>query len=515
MDRNENRTLENLSNTTMQFYLDMMRDTETPPIMHAWSLISAASACMTRRRWFQMGALKFWPNQFIFLTGPAGVRKSTAISFARKLVEDIENFRFGPNNTGGRMQGLVSAMMGFKSKEETEEEAAVEAALDGIMGSMNLTKLVDSDMGAEENQFNRSSLWVAESEAVTFIGRQMDDFITFLGDIWDCPDQFHYQVKRESMKVQFPCLNIIGGITPLHITTYLPPQAIGQGFSSRVIFVYAGVEENKRIPWPEPLDPDKWREMKAVIHAIYSTEPGAFGYTAEAKDMIIKLYDYRVPIDDVRFIHYAQRRQAHLIKVAMALCALRLDDTVTAGDITDAHALLVLTESRMQEALGTHGLTDAALARARLLEFLRSQTQPATITRIIVACGADVKRQEIQRALHEMLENGNIVQVTLQDEFNTKKVGFVLVRQGNAFKRNAVIKVDYNLDEVAIQQDSDGVRSKAVSSAVSLLSEEAQPVRRDVLEKQVAANQRAAERQSGAENSVAARLASIRATRQQ
>jgi len=504
-------TLAHLSNPTLKFYLNLMADTETPPIMHAWSLIAAASACMTRRRYFKVGALTYWPNQYILLTGPAGVRKSTAIAFARKLVADIEGFRFGPNNTGGRLQGLVAYMIGGRRKEEAEDDKAAAESLDAVMASINLTDLGE-EIETEENRLNKSALWVAESEAVTFLGRQMDEFITFMGDIWDCPDKYDYSLKRERMEVHYPCVNFIGGITPMHITTYLPVQSIGQGFSSRVLFVYAGVEDNKTVPWPEPINEDGVKQIKHIMQAIYATEPGPFNYTSETKQAIIDLYAYKVAIEDVRFAHYSQRRQAHLLKTAMALAALRLDDTVTAADVHDAHALLVLTEARMTDALGTHGLTEAALAKARLKDFMQGQNQPVSMHRIALGCGSDVKKGDVQRALSEFLEAGQILQVVLQDDKGAKRIGFVWVSDTNVFRRDQVVPVKYSLDETTAVLAGASVRDEAAQKAAAMLATEEQEMHNERLIPQAQPETTTAE--NGA-NIIRARLDAIKARSKQ
>ena len=465
------RTLK-LANETVNYYLSMLKSTETPPIMHAWALIAAAGACMTRRRWWDVGSLRYYPNQYIMLTGPAGVRKSTAISIARKLVEDIPGFRFGPNSTAGRLQGLV-AMMAGATEASDQDEKEFKDTVDSLSATLQLGGDL-SDLAADPgHRLNRAALWAAEGELVTFLGRQSDEFISFLGDMWDNPPHFSYRVRRDALHVDFPCLNILGGITPMHITTYLPPTAIGQGFSSRVIFVYADTSENKTIPWPDPLDDAALREMKAVMLAIFTNNNESFNYTAEVKKRMIELYSYSVPIDDVRFLHYCQRRQAHLAKIAMALAALRLSDTIELQDVDDAQHLLVLTEEKMPDAIGTHGLTEAALAKARLIEYLRSRTEPVTQIRLMVSVGTDIRKADFQRALLDLMDTKQVVQVEMEDKTGFKKYGYVIPRAENAFKSKGVVRVDYAFDDEEQGPAKGGVRPSAKNAAAALDDEDA------------------------------------------
>lgn len=456
-----------LSNPTLLEYLDMLKDTESPPLFHAWALISAASACMTRRCWFTSGSITTMPNQFIMLVGPAGVRKSTAIGFAKKLLKDIP-VRYGPNSTAGRLQGLV-AVMGGEHMKESEENKAIREAMDaagGINFGVDEDELLDPF--ADLHVLQRRALYVAEGELVSFLGMRMDEFITFLGDIWDKTgeDSFTYSLKREQIRLDKPCLNMIGGITPMHIVTYLPPQAIGQGFTSRIIMVYA--DKAKRIPWPEDIPEEQYGVFRKILRFIFDTFDGPFNYTPEAKRRIIELYDYNVDIDDVRFLHYRQRRQAHMFKIAMALAALRMDMTITEADINDAHALLSLTENRMAESLGEYGLDKAALAKSRITIALRNATEPLSIHRLVTAVGSDVPRVEVNRAAYQMAQDGDIVEVNLNDPSGVIKIGYVWPSEDNAFKRHDNVAINYYLSD---QNGEQPKRRKSISTAVEALGE--------------------------------------------
>ena len=443
-----NETLAKLSNPTVRKYLTLMADTETPPIFHAWSLLSAASACLTRRKWFPLGAIKVMPNQYMMLVGPPGVRKSQGIKFTRKLLEDVKGIRFAPNSTAGQLQGLMSAMQGDQKRIEEEDEAIAEA-FSGVVADFGAGLLGDDEgFDVEDtNVLDRHALYVAESELVSFLGRNMDSFINFLGDMWDKSDddRFTYRLKREETVVHKPCLNMIGAITPMHIVTHLPPQAIGQGFTSRVIMIYA--EDGKKNAWPEPIDEQELKKFKNLMHWIFNMEIGPFEYTPEAKAAIIRLYDYKLAIEDIRFLHYGQRRQTHKLKVAMALAALRMSNTVTEDDINDAHALLCLAEERMVDCLGEYGMSPQALARSRVSEVLRNASEPLTVNRILMGCGADVNQTEIKRAIYEMTMDTIIVELRLEDSSGAIMTGYVWPTANNPFNSNEKVSVDYMVKE--------------------------------------------------------------------
>ena len=462
-----NEVLKKLTNPTLAFYLELMEETETPPLFHAWSLISAASACMTRRAYLDMGPIRVMPNQYIMLVGPPGVRKSQGISFIRKLLDGIDGMRFAPNSTAGRMQGLIAAMQGPQRKSEEDE------ALESALGSLtNLNLGFDGAMPEDTETthvLNRHAMYVAEGELVSFLGMKAHEFIDFLGDMWDKSgaDEYQYQLKREKVKIGLPCLNMIGAITPMHITTYLPPQAVGQGFTSRVIMVYE--DRGKKVPWPDPISEEGFKQVQKLMRWIFDAVEGPFSYTPEARAAVIRLYEYDTGIGDVRFLHYKERRQTHIIKIAMALCVLRRDTTLSEYDILDAHALLSVTEARMAECLGEYGLSPLALAKARVQDVLKASRQPLTANRIVASCGSDVARADVVRALFEMSETGTIIDVQLRDPTGIITTGYVWPMVENPFERNQRIAVDYLVSDKAVAVPKRAEQSDKYERAAHLL----------------------------------------------
>lgn len=455
--------LAELSNPTIEMYLDHMRNTETPPIFHVWCLLSAVSACLTRRCYFNLGAVRIMPNQYVWLVGAPGVRKSTGVSFVRGLLKDIPGFRFGPNNTAGRLQGLLANMIGKQSRSDEAEDDLIQQVMDEAGAKFDLGVLSDEEEAAlgSQHALNRSAIYVAESELVSFLGMKSNEFTDFLGDLWDKSgaDEYSYQLKRESLKVTFPCLNMLGAITPMHITSYLAPTAIGQGFTSRLLLVYS--DTRRKVAWPEPLDEKITNEFRKLMRHIYENFEGEFTRTAGVRPLVEKLYNYEVQIDDIRFLHYAQRRQSHMIKIAMALAAMRLSMEINEQDIQDAHDLLVLTEEQMPECLGEHGLSPLALATSRITEILKNAREPLTLHRLLMATGSDVRRNEALRALHEMGNASKIVEVNLRDQNGILKTGYVWPRDDNPFKNHEEIKVDYVHDE---GPGGGGGRGKSIAS---------------------------------------------------
>jgi hypothetical protein len=67
---------------------------EAPPRYYYWSTIAAISAVLKDKVWFNMGDnYNVYPNVYVLLYGPSGVRKGPAINLAKQLVMGVDNTR--------------------------------------------------------------------------------------------------------------------------------------------------------------------------------------------------------------------------------------------------------------------------------------------------------------------------------------------------------------------------------------------------------------------------------------
>lgn len=441
----EELSLGQIKNEMLRAYIAFFSGTESPPLFDAWAAVSAASACLGRRCWFQLGAIRIPPNQYVMLVGAPGVRKSTCISMAKKLLPEGKGpIRYAPNNTAGRPQGLISAIMGEEKKRKEMNE--VDEAIMEIAASFDMEDLIDEE---ETNAVDKHAIYVAEGELAGFLGVKSTEFITFLTDMWDKAgeDKYEYSLKGARTVLSLPCLNIIGAITPQHITSYLPPEAIGQGFMSRLIIVYAEAEEE--VPWPEPLDEKLMLAFKAAFERIATQMQGEFEYEPEVKQAIIRKEFRAEAIEDARFLHYRHRRHVHLLKTAMALAALDGRLKILHQDLADAHIMLSLAEERMAESLGEYGLSPIALARARVIELLKAADEPMTGVRLGMAIGGDVKQADMQRAIMELTQSGQVIDVAVRDATGAERSAYIVPRPLflKAHREGKAVDVKYLVDQ--------------------------------------------------------------------
>jgi hypothetical protein len=397
---------EQLTNKFLIDYLNYVEETETPRLMHVWSVLSGIAACLGRRNWFPFGIGNIYPNQYLLLVGPPGVRKSTSINIVAKLLRECTEVRFAPDDTCGQRQGLIKELSDPHDSEDTNLRA-----IDIADMAANLDML--GDVKITINGKHPRTLYISASEFATIMGQNSPNMVKFLTKMYDGED-YKYQLKNENVILKEPLLNMIGATTPTDLADILPPRAIGQGFTSRVVFIYAN-KKYKRVPRPPELDNMLGQKFQKIFAELYYNFEGPFREDKAASQLLDKIYQSEIFINDPRFIYYCERRHTHLLKLTMALAASRLSKTITVEDVEEANKLLIFTEQKMPEALGEFGLSPLAAAKQKMVEFLQHANGPVTETILWAVMQRDMKIIDFKNSLSELVNGNKIYKVTTKN----------------------------------------------------------------------------------------------------
>lgn len=391
-----------MHNETIKKYLKLVEKTEPPVLHHIWSLVSMMSANLGRRCWFEFGSTPIYPNQYILLVGDPGVRKSTAMSLAKKMIKGNRSIRIAPDDTGGQRQGLIMAMIGQEDSMESMLEGLTDCEFSDLAEDSSSAINLDSPVSPED----RHTMYVFASEFASFIGQSCYELVTFLTKIWDGEDH-NYTLKNSKQILEKPLLNLLGGTTPTAMSQALPLEVVGQGFLSRVVLVYA--ESSVKIARPQALAEEGVAEIHKVFDYVAQNFNGAFKETENSAKLLDSLYfkEHRIP--DTRFVYYMTRRHTHLIKLTMAMAALRGSQEIISEDVEDAEELLSLTEQVMPNALGEFGLSPLGAARQKLLEYLNSSPDPYTMNNLWSLMQKDMKWTDFTQCLRDLVEEGKIL----------------------------------------------------------------------------------------------------------
>lgn len=361
---------------------------EPPNTFHRWTALSLIGSLLGRQTWFPFGHSEIYPNQYIMLMGEPGTRKSTAINVGTKLLKKLGYTRFAADRT---------------SKER-------------FLMDMKQTDTVynDEDLEALELDGPAESYIVAE-EFTDFTGAGNIDFLTCLTKLWDNVDEYkHPKIHGKSVSIYLPTVNILSGNTLQNFTLAFPPEAIGNGFLSRLIFIY-GESTGRKITFPEPPDPLILESCITILKEMRATIKGPMEVSHNAKLLCDDLYIKFKGIDDPRFKNYATRRFTHLLKIAIILAASELSLTIRDEHLLKANTVLYYAEVRMPKALGEYGRSKYSEASGQIMAILNKATSPVTIQHLWKIMAKDLtKMSELLEIVKNLQHAGKIQTMTLE-----------------------------------------------------------------------------------------------------
>jgi len=303
------------------------KNTEIPTIFSLWAAISGISAALGRDCFVERGYLTTYPNLYIVLVaGSAACKKSSAIMLTDAIIGKLKQ-KVHVLSQKMTTEALIGSLSGMTAKDSTLilDEAC------GILIVDELSTLID------KNAFKTG-------------------MISLLTKLYDCKD-FPYETRGRGIElIKNPCVSIFGGSTLHWIKASIPQEAIGGGFTSRVIFVYKDKNE-KMEDWPELSDENR-KLYSDIIHDLdeIAKMRGGFGVTKEARELFkSEYYNFRTNsplITNVNLAGYAGRRDTTLLKLCMVVSAAASDERViTANDMTMAIKALKLVENDMPKIL--------------------------------------------------------------------------------------------------------------------------------------------------------------------
>ena len=324
-------------------YLQYTENTEPSSLYRRWVAISVMAAVLQRKCWLNLGIETFYPNFYIVLVGPPAARKGTAIGPGREFLDTLGVPLAADESS---RQKLVAALQNAAVAEPTETGVNYHA-----------------------------SLTIISSELTVFLGYQDIALLTYLCDWYDCRNRFvHDTFSRGWEEVANVWVNLLGATTPALLQSSLPEGAVGSGFTSRTLFIYSADKEKV------VYIPDLSEEQEALGRSLLQdleyirAISGKFVLSPEAVRIYIswrKDAESNRPFSDPRLEFYTQRRQVHLLKLALVYSASHGDSRVISeDDMAKAIWTLEDAETVMPEVFAGVGTNPLAAAQMRLMRLL-------------------------------------------------------------------------------------------------------------------------------------------------
>lgn len=320
-------------------YLEYTNETESPQSYHIWCGLATIAGALQRKVYLRWGIGQvIYPNLYIVLVGPAGrTRKGVALGIAKDLLKQVPGVTVAPESSSGKQSTIL------------------------VMKRAGVDYLDPADGKTKRH----CSVTAFSEELSVFLGQSDIAYLSSLTDWYDSKDDWEYEtVGRGKDSIKGVCLNLVGGTAPDWIQSMLPQEAIGGGFTSRIIFI---VEERKRKIVPEHTMTTREYELQEMLTRDLeriNKLAGEIYLKGEAKEKYVEWYieqDRRLAegfaaVPDPRFAAYCERRATHLRKLLLVCCAGRGDDLlISTRDFDRALGFLEAAERNMHKTFGGLG----------------------------------------------------------------------------------------------------------------------------------------------------------------
>lgn len=318
---------------------------------HEWCAISVIAGALERRSWLQWDR-KLYPNLYVVLTSPPGAgRKGTAMRIANRFI-----------------RSLPDVSIAAKSITEARLIAAVHASKR------------ESKIRNQNEMVTHSSTTVFSDELTVFLGYKNLEMITTLTDWYDTPEEpWDRETKTKGIfRIEGVWVNILGATTETALAEALPSKSAGIGLLSRMLFIYSN-RRGKTVPIPHLMSDGNGSWVKAPkvdddddptrilltqdLHCIHEMS-GEFVPSAAFLERYTEWYADHTHNGMNMFAgalaSYSERRQVHLLKLSLIMCAARRnsDYVIDACDFDRALATLTHAEQFMHKSFSGFGQAD-------------------------------------------------------------------------------------------------------------------------------------------------------------
>lgn len=297
--------------------------------------IGTIAAVLEQKVWI-LTSSEMYPNLYTFLVGEPGAGKSRAMDLARDMISAMPDPFIAPTS--------------------------VNAA--SIIDHLKECKRVVIRLPDPPVEYNSMAIIVGEFG--TFMSKFEDDLMALLTDFYNVRPYSQRRRGQGGLKIEIarPQLNMLVGTTPSNLMKFMPDVAWGQGFASRIIFVYS--DEKGLV---DDFAGDMAIDTTDLVHdlGIINSLAGQFSVTDEYRNCI-NLWRGRDENDPPkpthpRLQHYNSRRKEHLYRLSMVSSIDRSDALILGKeDFLRAMSWLLEAEQFMPRIFDTgSGSTDSVV----------------------------------------------------------------------------------------------------------------------------------------------------------
>jgi len=360
----------------LKAYMDYTRESEPPESFYLWTGISTIGTCLRRQVWLNMGGVyEIYPNLYVVLVGPPGSKKNTSINSGIKLAQKVPD-----------ITEHISA-------DATTREALIRAL-----------KLAEKGIMINATPYTHSSITIVSKELSVFLGTKNHDLLALLTDLFDCHDRWEYRTKNMGIDtITNEWLSILAGTTPTWLTGSVPLDAIGGGFTSRVIFV---VEQGPKTRLAHPQFVTEMKQPLIDDLKEMSLMRGEFTMSPDCYRFFESWYGdlHLSKSSDPRFEGYYERKHIHVLKTSIIIATSLSDKMVIEREhFQRALEIVDATEGNMIDAFGSAGRSIMAQDIDDVLHYI-NQHGRLSRTALLRSIWRDISPRDTETVIQSLLD---------------------------------------------------------------------------------------------------------------
>lgn len=321
---------------------------EAPRRFYYWSTLAAISAVLKDKVWFDMaGNYNIYPNIYVLLFGPSGVRKGPAIALADDLVSRVDNTRVIDGRSS--IEAVIKELGTFTTRPGKDP-------IKDSCGFMVASELSSSIIG------NVAAM----------------DIMTNLYDRLYNEKEWRYRLKvGESAKLMKPTITWLAGTNEELFKDFVPEKNLKGGLIGRM-FVISEIHKNttNSLMYKTAV-PDRV-QLAAQLKEI-SMLQGEFSMSDEVRSAVdtwYKIFDSKIAPDLRDDTGFVSRIEDFIIKIAMLLAAgRRREKDIKIEDITEATENILQLVVPTKRVVNSVKKNDNSLVtkRALVLDYLSNR----------------------------------------------------------------------------------------------------------------------------------------------
>jgi len=366
---------------------------ESPNVYHQWAALSTLSSLISRRVWVDQGVFRPYPNMYVFFVGDAGVKKSTAMNIARKLIREIQTIPIAaPSVTKEALTQLMA-----------EKDSPCKKNFKHTFPDGKSTYI----------EYCHVSMFCNELVTMLNAGGNAAGMVDFLTDIWD-QDIFEIRTKHQGNdNIIGPYLTVLGCLTTDVMSNLMNSKIISGGFARRCIFVWSDdigapiyrpiVTDAQKEAWTRCIK--RAQELQSISGEFTFSPAGDLFY----KHWYEKHHYLKATIESPLLKGFYNSKAEYVLKIAMLVTLSESNILVLEPEALEiAVAYIDTIEPGMTRAFEGTGRNELSPVASNVERFVNANTEPVSVKRVYGMFYKDAKTEELREILEFLNKVGKI-----------------------------------------------------------------------------------------------------------